>query len=201
MRIHPKGRIRMTRISTGWKRTLAAALAGVSMLGVTAASAVDITVWAWDPNFNGATMTQAAERYAAQHPDVNVNIVDFAKADLETKLQAQLASGTTDGLPDIVLIEDYGAQKHLPSFPGAFGPRTSRIDYSGFAPYKVELATLNGEVYSLPFDSGVTGMFYRADILEEAGYSAEDLQDITWDELIEIGLDVKIGRASCRERV
>jgi lactose/L-arabinose transport system substrate-binding protein len=181
----------MTRITTGWKRTLAAALAGVSMLGVTAASALDITVWTWDPNFNGATMKLAAERYAAEHPDVNVNIVDFAKADLETKLQAQLASGTTDGLPDIVLIEDYGAQKYLQSFPGAFEPLTSHVDYSGFAPYKVELATLNGETYSLPFDSGVTGLFYRSDILEEAGYSAEDLQDITWDELIEIGLDVK----------
>ncbi|MFD2648486.1 ABC transporter substrate-binding protein [Devosia albogilva] len=181
----------MTRISTGWKRTLVAALAGVSMLGVTAASAVDITVWAWDPNFNGATMKLAGERYAAEHPDVTVNIVDFAKADLETKLQAQLASGTTDGLPDIVLIEDYGAQKYLQSFPGAFEPLTSHIDYSGFAPYKVELATLNGEVYSLPFDSGVTGFFYRSDILEEAGYSADALQDITWDELIEIGLDVK----------
>ena len=34
---------------------------------------------------------------------------------------------------------------------------------SGFAPYKVELATVNGQTYSLPFDSGVTGLFYRTD--------------------------------------
>ncbi len=120
-----------------------------------------------------------------------MNVVDFAKADLETKLQAQLASGTTDGLPDIVLIEDYGAQKYLQSFPGAFEPLNEHIDHSGFAPYKVELATLNGQIYSLPFDSGVTGMFYRTDALEEAGYSAEDLEGITWDRLIEIGTDVK----------
>ena len=101
----------MTSFSAGLKRSLAIALAGVSMFSVTAASALEITVWCWDPNFNGATMKLAAEKYAAEHPDVTVNIVDFAKADLETKLQAQLASGTTDGLPDIVLIEDYGAQK------------------------------------------------------------------------------------------
>jgi lactose/L-arabinose transport system substrate-binding protein len=181
----------MTRLSTGWKRALAASLAGVSLLGITAASAVEVTVWCWDPNFNGATMKEAADRYTADHPDVTFNIVDFAKADLEQKLQAQLQSGTTEGLPDIVLIEDYGAQKYLQSFPGAFEPLNSAVDYSGFAPYKVELATLNGQTYSLPFDSGVTGFYYRSDLLEEAGYTADDLADITWDRLIEIGTDVK----------
>lgn len=181
----------MTSFSTSLKRSLAIALAGISMFSVTAASAAEITVWCWDPNFNGATMKLAAERYAAEHPDVTVNIVDFAKADLETKLQAQLASGTTDGLPDIVLIEDYGAQKYLQSFPGAFEPLSDKVDLSGFAPYKVELASLNGMGYSLPFDSGVTGFFYRSDILEEAGYSAADLEGITWNRLIEIGKDIK----------
>lgn len=170
---------------------LAIALAGVCMFSVTAASAVEIKVWAWDPNFNGAAMQEAAERYAAEHPDFALNFVNFAKADLETKLQAQLASGTTEGLPDIVLIDDSLAQKYLQSFPGAFEPLSSHIDYSDFAPYKVELATLNGETYSLPFDSGVTGMFYRSDLLGEAGYTASDLEDITWDRLIEIGKDVK----------
>ncbi len=180
----------MTRLSMGWKRALVVALTGISLTTV-AASAAEITVWAWDPNFNGATMKLAGERYAAAHPDVTVNIVDFAKADLETKLQAQLASGTTDGLPDIVLIEDYGAQKYLQSFPGAFEPLNDKVDYSAFAPYKVELATVNGQTFSLPFDSGVTGYFYRSDLLAEAGIDAAALQDITWDGLIEIGKTVK----------
>ena len=181
----------MNRIASRWRRALGLAVAGVSMLAVTAASAVEITVWCWDPNFNGATMKEAADRYAKLHPDVTVNIVDFAKADLEQKLQAQLASGTTDGLPDIVLIEDYGAQKYLQSFPGAFEPLNGKVDYTAFAPYKVELATVNGQTYSLPFDSGVTGLFYRTDVLGEAGYDAAALQDITWDQLIEIGKAVK----------
>ena len=154
-------------------------------------AAAELTVWCWDPNFNGAAMKEAGERYKATHPDVTFNIVDFAKADLEQKLQAQLASGTTDGLPDIVLIEDYGAQKYLQSFPGAFEPLSGKIDYGAFAPYKVELATVDGKTYSLPFDSGVTGLFYRSDYLQEAGFDAATLQDITWDQLIEIGKAVK----------
>lgn len=181
----------MNRFATGWRRALATGVAGAALLTASAAVAGTVTVWCWDPNFNGATMLEAASRYAASHPDFQIDVVDFAKADLEQKLQAQLASGTTQGLPDIVLIEDYGAQKYLQSFPGAFEPLNSAVDYSKFAPYKVELATLNGQTYSLPFDSGVTGWFYRTDYLGEAGYNAADLQDITWDQLIEIGKTVE----------
>jgi lactose/L-arabinose transport system substrate-binding protein len=181
----------MIRIASRWRHSLALAAAGISMLAVTAAAAAEITVWCWDPNFNGATMQEAAARYAATHPDFKINVVDFAKPDMEQKLQAQLASGTTDGLPDIVLVEDYRAQKYLLSFPGAFEPLSDHIDMSGFAPYKVELATVDGKAYSLPFDSGVTGYFYRSDVLAEAGYTDADLQGITWDQFIEIGNKVQ----------
>jgi len=170
---------------------LAGALAGISMLSVSVAAAQQITVWCWDPNFNGATMEEAFSRYQAQHPDATIDIQVFDKAAMEQKLQAQLASGSTDGLPDIVLVEDYRAQKYLLSFPGAFEPLTDKIDYSAFAPYKVEVSTVDGQTYSMPFDSGVTGLFYRSDALAEAGYSAADLENITWDQLIEIGKGVK----------
>jgi lactose/L-arabinose transport system substrate-binding protein len=180
----------MDRIHSRLRRALGLAL-GVSLLSIATASAAEVTVWCWDPNFNGATMKEAGARYKAKHPDFTLNVVDFAKADLEQKLQAQLASGSTQGLPDIVLIEDYGAQKYLQSFPGAFEPLNGKVDYSGFAPYKVELATVNGQTYSLPFDSGVTGLFYRSDYLKQAGFDAAALQDLTWDKLIEIGKAVK----------
>lgn len=176
------------------RRTLMAALAGVSLFAATAAqAATTVTVWCWDKNFNGATMKEAGERYAKLHPDVTINVVDFNKQDLEQKLQAQLASGQTDGLPDIVLIEDYGAQKYLQSFTKAFEPLsdTKAIDYKTFAPYKVSLATVGDKTYSLPFDSGDSGLFYRSDYLTQAGYKAEDMQNITWDRLIEIGKDVE----------
>lgn len=171
-------------------RTSVLAAAGLQLLTATMALATDVTVWCWAPEFNGAAMNEAITRYTAGHPDVNIKVVDFAKADLEQKLQTQLASGQTEGLPDIVLIEDYGAKKYLLSFPGAFEPLTDKVDYSKFAPYKVELATVEGQTYSLPFDSGVSGLFYRSDLLEQAGYKAADLADITWDQMIEIGKKV-----------
>lgn len=172
-------------------RNVAGLATGISLLAMTSAFAADVTVWCWAPEFNGAAMNDAIARYVATHPDDTITVVDFAKGDLELKLQTQLASGTTEGLPDIVLIEDYGAQKYLLSFPGAFEPLTDKIDYTQFADYKVALATVDGQTYSLPFDSGVTGLFYRSDLLAEAGYDAAALADITWEQMVEIGLAVK----------
>jgi lactose/L-arabinose transport system substrate-binding protein len=180
----------MKHNALNWRTGILAA-AGIQLLTASMALAGEVTVWCWDPNFNGATMKEAAARYAKDHPGTTVTIVDMAKGDLEQKLQAQLASGATDGLPDIVLIEDYGAQKYLQSFPGAFEPLNEKVDYSQFAPYKVALATVGDKTYSLPFDSGVTGFFYRSDLLEQAGYKEADLQDITWDKYIEIAKAVK----------
>ena len=172
----------------------AGALLGFSFLAANAAqAATTVTVWCWDKNFNGATMKEAGDRYTKAHPDVTVNVVDFAKPDMEQKLQAQLASGTTDGLPDIVLIEDYGAQKYLQSFTKSFEPLsdTKAIDYKSFAKYKVALATVGDKTYSLPFDSGVSALFYRSDYLTQAGFKADDLNNITWDKFIEIGKAVE----------
>jgi len=178
---------------SGWRRALGIAVAGISMITASAAlAATTVTVWCWDTNFNGAAMKEAAARYAKNHPDVTINVDDsMAQEDIRQKLQTQLLANNTDGLPDIVLIQDDVAQKYLQSFPGAFVPLSDTIDMSAFAPYKVAAATHDGKSYSLPFDSGVTGLFYRTDYLADAGYAADALQDIDWDQLIEIGKTVK----------
>lgn len=182
----------MNRIISRRGRLLGMALAGISLPSVAAASAGEISVWVWDANFNGAAMREAGSRYTALKPDATVLVDDTASQDdIRAKLQTQLLAGSTDGLPDIVLIQDDVAQKYLQSFPGAFEPLSDTIDMSAFAEYKVAAATLDGKSYSLPFDSGVTGLFYRSDYIKEAGFTAEDLNNITWDRLVEIGTVVK----------
>jgi len=158
---------------------------------ITAANESKITVWAWDPNFNIPVMDEAKARYNKIHPNVEIEIVEMAKADVEQKLNTVLASGMREGLPDIVLIEDYNAQKYLQAYPGAFADLTNEINHQNFAAYKTELMTLQGRIYGVPFDSGVSALFYRTDILAEAGYQASDLNNITWDQFIQIGKTVK----------
>ncbi len=91
------------------KGLLASAI-GMSLISH-AALADEVTIWAWDPNFNVAIMQEAADRYSKENPDVTFNILDFSKGEVEQKLHTMLASGVTSALPDIVLVEDYNAQK------------------------------------------------------------------------------------------
>lgn len=180
------------------KKVMAMALAASMVFGMsgftTAVSAAEektITVWAWDDNFNVAVMKEAAEVYAEQNPDTNVNVdvVSLSKEDVYVKLQTALAGGGS-GLPDIVLLEDYVSGKYLNTFPGSFADLTDKFDYSQFLDFKVDAVTIDGKTYAVPFDTGATALYYRLDLLEQAGYTEEDMQNLTWDEFIEIGKDV-----------
>ncbi|WP_026701285.1 ABC transporter substrate-binding protein [Salibacterium aidingense] len=146
-----------------------------------------ITAWAWDPNFNIAALEIAEESY---DEDIDFEIIENAQDDIVSKLNTGLSSGTMKGMPNIVLIEDQRAQSFLQSYPDAFFPIDDYINPDDFAAYKLAPTSLDDKQYGLPFDTGVTGLFFRTDYLEEAGYSMEDLTDITWEEYIEIGRDV-----------
>ncbi|MRN52636.1 ABC transporter substrate-binding protein [Paenibacillus monticola] len=156
-----------------------------------AEKAKEITIWAWDPAFNIAALEVAKAKYAAANPDVKINIVEYAQSDIIQKLNTGLNSGTTKGLPNVVLIEDYRAQGFLQSYKDSFYDLSSSIKGADFADYKSGPTSLDGKQYGVPFDSGVTGLYVRTDYLEQAGYKLADLQDIDWKEYIEIGKKIK----------
>lgn len=147
----------------------------------------EVTVWAWDPAFNIRALEVARDIYLEENPDFNVSIVESAQDDIVSRLNTSLSSGVTVGLPNIVLIEDYRAQSFLQSYPDAFFPMTDYFNVEDFAEYKVAATSLDGVSYGIPFDTGVTGLYVRVDLLEEAGYSLEDVTDISWTELQAVG--------------
>lgn len=151
----------------------------------------EITVWAWDPNFNIKALELAKEAYQKEDSELDVKIVENAQADIIQKLNTSLSSGTTKGLPNIVLIEDYRAQSFLQAYPDMFYELTDSFNADDFAQYKIAPTSLDGKNYGLPFDTGVTGLYFRTDYLEQAGYTPEDIQDIDWNKYIEIGKKVK----------
>ncbi|WP_028390010.1 ABC transporter substrate-binding protein [Bacillus cihuensis] len=150
-----------------------------------------ITIWAWDPKFNIKAIELAKEAYASENPDLKINVIENGQRDIVQKLNTSLSSGTSKGLPNIVLIEDYRAKSFLEAYPDMFQPLTGSFKTEDFVPYKVEATSVNGENYGLPFDTGVTGLYVRTDYLAEAGFTIEDLQNIDWKEYIEIGKKVK----------
>ena len=148
----------------------------------------EITVWAWDAAFNGYALEEAQKVYDG---NVKVNFVEMAKADCLQKIHTTLASGVTDDLPDVVLISDLNAPGYLMSYPGAFRPMEDLLNYDDFAGYKKSMLSYDGTAYGIPFDTGVAGLFYRTDYIEEAGYTAEDMKNLTWEKYLELGEKLK----------
>ena len=151
----------------------------------------EITVWAWDPNFNIKALEIAKEAYQAEDSELKINIIENAQDDIIQKLNTSLSSGTTKGLPNIVLIEDYRAQSFLQAYPDSFHEITGSFNTEDFASYKIAPTSKDGKNYGVPFDTGVAGLYVRTDYLADAGYSVDDFNDADWDKFIEIGKKVK----------
>jgi lactose/L-arabinose transport system substrate-binding protein len=146
-----------------------------------------LTVWGWDSSFNGYAMEEADKL----DDSVEVEFVEMGKAAALQKLHTILASGATDNLPDIVLISDLHVKGYLMSYPDAFAPMDSVINYADFAPYKKEMLSYDGVGYGIPFDTGVTGLFYRTDYMEEIGVTKEYMDNLTWDQYLALGPKLK----------
>lgn len=153
----------------------------------TSSDDTELTVWGWDASFNGISFEEADKL----DDNVTVNFVEMAKADCLEKINTVLASGVTDDLPDIVIISDAAAQGYLMSYPGSFYAMDDTLNYDDFASYKKDYVSYDGIGYGVPFDTGVAGLFYRTDYVEEAGYTEEDMQNLTWDQYMELGEKLK----------
>ncbi len=149
-----------------------------------------VTVWAWDQYFNIPIMEKAGEIYKESNPDFELEVIDIAQPDVKQKLHISLQSGELDQLPDIVLLGDEYANTYLEAYPGSFVDLTDKVNYNDFSGYKQESCTIDGKSYCVPFDNGIAGLFYRIDYIEEAGYTEEDMQNLTDSEYYKICKDV-----------
>lgn len=151
-----------------------------------------LTVWAWDTNFNIPIMEKAGEYYNEDgQENVELDVIEMSNDDTKQKMVSSFTSGVNEGLPDIVLMDDYDIQNYLSSYEGKFAELTDAIDFDQFADYKVDNITYKEGIYAVPFDSGSAGLYYRTDYLNEAGYTEQDMQDLTWSEFVSIGKEVK----------
>ncbi len=149
-----------------------------------------ITVWAWDQYFNIPIMEKAGEIYKESHPDFELDVIDIAQPDVKQKMHISLQSGELDQLPDIVLLGDEYADTYLQAYPDSFVDLSNDVNYDDFSGYKKEACTVDGNSYCIPFDNGIAGLFYRIDYIEAAGYTEDDMQDLTYSEYYKICQDV-----------
>ncbi len=147
----------------------------------------EILIWAWDDTFNIKAAQMAAAEYTVAHPNVRILIETKEREEILAQTQNILSAGLYENLPDVIMIEDYDVQQVLTLYGDEFVDLTDEIDYDRFADFKTQLCSRDGRMYGIPFDSGTAALFYRIDIVSQAGYTEADMQNLTWDEYMEIG--------------
>ncbi|MFI3214174.1 MAG: carbohydrate ABC transporter substrate-binding protein [Eubacteriales bacterium] len=163
----------------------------------TAASTEDgtdhtLTVMCWTEEFNIYAMREAEKIYQEEvDPDFALDIIETPWLDIQTLMVTAATSGDYSILPDIFLLQNNAYQKNITNYPDVFTDLTDLgFAWDEFSPAAQEYSIVDDRHYALPFDNGAAIMSIRTDVIAEAGLTIEDFTDITWDEFIELGVQV-----------
>ncbi|WP_176084041.1 extracellular solute-binding protein [Martelella sp. HB161492] len=151
------------------KATLFAGLvAGISMLSVSAANAVEIEYWQYIYETRVKAMDQLIENFEAANPDITVKQVTFPYADYQTRIVAANMAGKG---PDVMQLfygwlDKFKAGGLLQPLPQDAFPQ-AEIE-KDFFPI-VTAMKRDGEYYGLPTAVRSLALFYNKKLFEENG--------------------------------
>ncbi|GEN81600.1 ABC transporter substrate-binding protein [Actinotalea fermentans] len=167
--------------------SLALSLTGV-LAGCSGAESADsdaIELEFWNPEADEAVISvleTMIEKYEAENPNVNVNLVTVPWSDIFTKWQAALQGGNA---PDVTLgsaafaasLQEQGVLLPLNDVVEAIGGEEAWADTASSL---VELSkTPDGEYFALPYSTNSVVLWYNKPMFEAAGLQPPT----TWDEL------------------
>lgn len=148
-----------------------------------------LTVYAWDENFNIPALKAAEKDYQEVNADFKLEIITQSQSqDVENAVTLAAEAGDYSTLPDIVLFQDHYFQQYVTNYPDAWqSANDANCNWEGLGAEKLSYSTIDGEHYGFPVDAGTAIFAYRTDLLEEAGYTIDDVTGITWEKFDEIG--------------
>ncbi|MCD7737179.1 MAG: sugar ABC transporter substrate-binding protein [Lachnospiraceae bacterium] len=162
---------------------VAASMEMSAMVCIEGAAEEQTTIEWWTPNWDEEVSREFVEEFEAENPDIHVELVI---TDWDTYKDKITVAISTTGAPELVtiLLTDVApfAEK------GLLEPLTERaeangIDMSDFIDAALDITSVDGEAYGLPFRYDGSGIYYNVDILSEYGY---DSFPETWDEMLEL---------------
>ena len=172
---------------------LAVVFSFMAISGTAFAADDTLTVYAWDANFNIPALKAAEAAYQKVNPNFKLEIAtQSGSSDVEQAMTLAGSSGDMSSLPDIVLFQDHFIQSYVADYPDCWVDLAlADIDWSDFGAEKLSYSTIDGVHYGVPVDNGTAIFAYRTDVLEDAGYTIDDVTGISWDEWLEIAKEVK----------
>ncbi|SKC37463.1 ABC transporter substrate-binding protein [Okibacterium fritillariae] len=134
----------------------------------------EITIWDRSGDLY-EVFDDAIEDFNKVYPDITVH---HEAVDIDAKLQNTLITGTD--VPDGVFLDDAkvaGLADSLWDLSDVLAPYVNDI-----APQKVDVNSIGGGIYGVPFDSNPGLLYYNAAALEKAGVDASTIE--TYDDLL-----------------
>lgn len=190
------GRKRQSRQWTlVWTGAALAAVVAVALAGTgTALAARTKIVWQvhWtdfqiDGIYQGDQLVarglrQWVEEYERTHPDIDIELQSIPMEEYLNRLIVAQAAGTG---PDIIsVLNTWGPQL---VYDGVLEPVPADLVAdvrNQYIPVAVEGATVDGQIWGIPFEVGNYALVYNKKHLQEAGFSGPPR---TWDELVQMG--------------
>ncbi|TKT69252.1 extracellular solute-binding protein [Aquamicrobium sp. LC103] len=185
-------------LSSVLSRSFLAAL----LLGAAApASAQTLTVWTF-LNPNGSDAREVAfkaliERYETDHPGVTITVESQVWSELANKF---VLSSNIGNAPDVVFVHGNSLRliaesKSAADLDAGIVAKWSEEESADFL-YQglLDDARFGDRLVGIPLFPFATVLYYRKDLLEQAGYGAEDLA--TWSGFVEALRAVQQGRVS-----
>jgi lactose/L-arabinose transport system substrate-binding protein len=164
--------------------------AGSALASTAAPAAVsgNVTVWSWD--VAAAALKKVVPAFEKQYPKVKVKVVDIGYDNAYDKISVGLQAG--HGLPDVVTVETDHMAGYIGTFPNGFVNLAPAADpmKADFDPTKWAASTdAKGHLYSLPWDDGPVGLFYRRDYFAAAHVDPASIK--TWGQMVAAGKQIK----------
>lgn len=129
------------------------------------------TVTIWAQGTEGEALPGVLEAFKAENPDVDVQVTAVPWDEAQNKYRTAVAGGAT---PDIGML----GTDWMPGFRDALEPTPGELDTSGMFPESIASTELGGTRYGVPWYVETRVIFYRTDLMRQAGF---DTFPTTWD--------------------
>ena len=159
---------------------LALPLAACSGGGGASSDTSTVNWWTWDEK-QAVSYKECLAGFEKENPSVTVNISQYSVDDYFTKLTAGFVAGNApDAFQNSVQFFDaYAKQGQLEPLDDYMEKTDFDIDR-----YNVGVSAwqyTDGKQYGLPLDWAATAFYYNDDMVTAAGYTADDIANMTWN--------------------
>lgn len=158
-----------------------------------AATGKQVTIQWWSPNWDEPESREMVAEFEAANPDIKVDLVITDWDTYKSKIAAAIS---TNNAPELstVLTTDVApfAKQGLLADLTTLAPQAG-VNMADILKPALDIATVDGKVYGIPFRHDGSGIYYNEELLKAAGY--ESFPE-TWEEMVEMSKKLTTGNVT-----